>query len=757
MPRRRRKRRGRLTAGWIFMDDQAIDPDKNERFVWRKSLTYLSRYLRRYFTIDDETMSMLCWALGQDTQLIFRYLLDRFDGEEKAEFDEELSEIGSDVEEHADVLTRMLMHARKTNCRFKQFVFDLLDQRYKKLSYRGMSDIEKNISTIAKMFRLNQSETAFCMFYLIAANYSHAESFFVDHLDCDKFPGRKHLKNILDLNQKQINGIFSGTLEKSGLIEIDRYNVEFSDDLLCWLMNPSDKEFSKQFYSRITRKTVPLAYHFVGQECTDHILRLLKEKKETSTHILLYGPPGTGKSSFAYGLTKKIGPDTYEIVMGKENTSEKRRAAIVACLNMTNIEEGSIILVDEADNILNTQFSWFMRGETQDKGWLNQLLEEPGARIIWVTNSIDNIEDSVLRRFAFSLHFKPFNRRQRVQLWDQVLRQNRCRRYFNNVEIDRFVKKHNVSAGAIDLVVKKAMEVSPGSKEQLHKSVSLALETHAMLMNSGEKQVNKDRIEKNYSLEGLNIKGDLTAIIDQLKMFDRSLRSADRSQILNMNLLLYGPPGTGKSEFARYLAGELNREILCKRISDLQSKWVGEGEKNIKYAFVEAEAEEAVLVIDEADSLLFSRDRAQHSWEISFTNEFLTQMERFRGILVCTTNRMKDLDDASIRRFNHKIGFDYLTGAGNIVFYERLLATLVPVIVDPKVLTKLKSIKNLAPGDFKIVRDRYSFYPNAEINHRTLVEALEEEARIKQVHQGRTIVGFLSQSDTICRSDTIQN
>ena len=34
-------------------------------------------------------------------------------------------------------------------------------------------------------------------------------------------------------------------------------------------------------------------------------------------------------------------------------------------------------------------------------------------------------------------------------------------------------------------------------------------------------------------------------------------------------------------------------------------------------------------------------------------------MERFRGILICTTNRISELDEASIRQFNYKIGFNY--------------------------------------------------------------------------------------------------
>jgi len=216
---------------------------------------------------------------------------------------------------------------------------------------------------------------------------------------------------------------------------------------------------------------------------------------------LLYGPPGTGKSSFAYGLVQELGISAYEIVREKKNTTENRRSAILACLNMTNTGKGSIILIDEADNILNTQLSWFMRGETQDKGWLNQLLEEPGARIVWITNNIDNIEKSVLRRSAYSIHFKPFNRRQRIQLWNNILRENRVKRFFNRSDIEVFAKKYAVSAGAIDLAIKKANEAKLNSKIEFHSSITMALDSHLTLINSGEKPVNKNQIEQNYSLD----------------------------------------------------------------------------------------------------------------------------------------------------------------------------------------------------------------------------------------------------------------
>jgi transitional endoplasmic reticulum ATPase len=325
----------------------------------------------------------------------------------------------------------------------------------------------------------------------------------------------------------------------------------------------------------------------------DYLLNLLQEKPETSTHILLYGPPGTGKSSYARGLAKALHLPAYEIIRNEENTTNKRRAAIMACLNMTNREEGSLIVVDEADNILKTQLSWFFRGETQDKGWLNQLLEEPGARMVWVTNSIDNIEESVLRRFAFSLQFKPFTRRQRIQLWETILKSQKVKNWLESVEVIELAKKYKVSAAAISLAIKKAIEIKPVTKKEFKLALTLALEVHQILLSGGEKPVDKNQIEKAYSLEGLNIEGELEPMISQLQTFDRHLRQTERDQVMSMNLLFYGAPGTGKSELARYIAGLLDREIIVRRASDLRDPYVGMTEKNIRVAFDQAEREEA--------------------------------------------------------------------------------------------------------------------------------------------------------------------
>ena len=55
---------------------------------------------------------------------------------------------------------------------------------------------------------------------------------------------------------------------------------------------------------------------------------------------------------------------------------------------------------------------------------------------------------------------------------------------------------------------------------------------------------------------------------------------------------------------------------------------------------------------------------------------------------------------------------------------------------------KISQIYNLTPGDFKVVRDRYSFYPAEDIDHSMLIEVLQEEAEIKALHHLKKKVGF---------------
>jgi hypothetical protein len=82
-------------------------------------------------------------------------------------------------------------------------------------------------------------------------------------------------------------------------------------------------------------------------------------------------------------------------------------------------------------------------------------------------------------------------------------------------------------------------------------------------------------------------------------------------------LCLYGPPGTGKTAYARHLARHLGMPLLEKKASDLLDAFVGQTEQNLAAAFLQAHKENAILLIDEADSFLMDRNQAQMRWETS--------------------------------------------------------------------------------------------------------------------------------------------
>ena len=723
-------------------------PDLNEAFAMRTSATYLKEVADQYPLVGSDALEVLLWVLGPDSPELQTYICEegklsgRCDDED--EEDQAEAEIAEDMEDYKRMLQQQLRKFNKRSLKkYTAFTKKLLAARIQKLSRETASEIELKLESMQKMFSLTDSEARFCTFLCIASTFQQVDSFFIDHLECHSYSGRKYLKSFLGITSQDLASIQRGTLAKIRMFEFERHSLSIDSDFKDFFNGASSQFTPEKLYARAEQDALSLEYHVIGRYETAHLLALLRKQQETSTHILLYGPAGTGKTSYARGIAKELGVQAFEISKGEEdNESENRRTALIACSNMTNNGDGSLILVDEADNLLNTEFSWFFKGETRDKGWLNKFLDEPGRRIIWITNRIKEIDESVLRRMSFSLHFRHFSLKQRENLWRTVLERNQCSRLVDAAEIEPLSQQYAVSAGAIDLAVKKAKEVSPSDKTGFLKAVQLGLQAHRTVINGGIRPVDKDCIEANYGLEGLNIKGDLPALMQQIDIYDSFLKSSDFSRRISMNLLFYGSPGTGKSELGRYIARRLGRELMVRRASDILSKWVGQTEQNIAAVFAEAEAKEAVLVIDEADSFIFTREIAQHSWETTQVNEFLTQMERFRGLLICTTNRFAGLDDASIRRFNQKIGFDFLTVQGAEIFYERFCTPLAGCALNAANRDRLSNIRDLAPGDFKVVRDRYCFFKPEELSHDMLVAALESEAQIKRAQHGGKPLGF---------------
>lgn len=715
--------------------------DANEDFVRARCLGYMIRIIRHYPVWDVKTIEFIEWLSGgqiEGLKKIIVGVLPRCPQKTLLELDKSDHGELDHIQNTVYALSRIPKH-RYRNLENKVVAF--LENELKKIESRSRSKLGENLKDFTNLFGLTENEAELCLFLAIMSSWTQPENYFDSHLNCDRYSGRKYMLAALDISTAKFQKIIYGRLRRLSFVSDEPSWLELSKECLPLINESVMTVLNREHYQPLAEPTVELDNHVVKIDDMDHLKNLLAERPSSATHILFYGPPGTGKTSFTKALVASLGCPSFEVMNNTENKTHNRRLSLTACLNLTNHGKGSVVVVDEADSLLNTDDGWFMRGESQDKGWLNVLLEEPGTRVIWITNRVESIDPSVRRRFAYSMHFPKFGRPQRQQLWESILRRHRLKRHFNKTDIRRLASQYEVSAGAIDMAVDKARETGYVSKGDLLTKIDLSLAAHLTLQRGGRRLREKNTRENQYVFDALNLTCVPAVLEGQVSRFDKWWRMpASERPVKSLNLLFHGPSGTGKTELARYFADQLDRPLLVKRTSDLLGSYVGETERAVARAFDQAETQEAVLLIDEADSLLFPRSRAQRSWEVSFTNEFLTQMERFRGMLVCTTNRVADLDDASLRRFGRKVGFGYLEAEGIWALYETMLSPLVSGKLSCGQKEMLGKISFLTPGIFRIVRDE-TVMNEETVGHEENFKALQAEAALV-AERGERMIGF---------------
>ena len=456
-------------------------------------------------------------------------------------------------------------------------------------------------------------------------------------------------------------------------------------------------------------------------------------------NILFYGRAGTGKTELSKALAQEIGIPMYTIkassqqdrfgndgIMGMHDSILRRRVRMLRLAAWQCENTAAIILVDEADQMLN----WL------EKGMLNMLMEDIHTPIIWISNSMTFVEESTRRRFDFSMEFKNFTAEKRALQLHSVLNTLHVPNMISEDEINAIAAEYPVTVGGYTKAIQNAIPAAKQDKGIAVSVIRKMLDAHANLLNIARDNTReKTTHAPSYALAGLNIDQNINDIVEIAENFNNIWdKLSDKSAAQSLNILLYGAPGTGKTEFVRYLARKLNRNLVVKRASDLLGMYVGETEAKIKAAFEEAEECKAILFFDEADSFLNDRSGAARNYEVQQVNELLTQMENFNGIFIAATNFNARLDNASRRRFALKVKFDYLTREG----IETVWHSFFPKMECP---AQVKRMATLAPGDFSAVYNQLRYLPSHRLTAECIAEALEKEVEAKE-GENRRKMGF---------------
>ena len=618
----------------------------------------------------------------------------------------------------------------------------LLKERYKTLqkSTALLPELWKqayeNLATLAEFLQLNPVEQELLRFAMHLRSEGPMRDLF-EYLP--KSDLQRTAAIMADLLKQPKNQILSALkkgskLDAYGLIDRD-YRPDSVHDYLDWGETLDFDEFVTQ----------PLNENVLLKSCTEvaqvpslqlddfaHIagmkemmltyLQQALKHYQKGVNLLIYGVPGTGKTEFAGLLAQALGISAYNITYmdsdGDVVKAEQRLNYSRLAQTLLNGKQ-ALLIFDEIEDVFNG--SLMERSVAQkNKAWTNQLLENNNVPMIWLSNSVSGIDPAFLRRFDLILEMPDLPLKNKSALITQLTEGKLSPAY-----VQHFAKVRSLTPAILSRTIRVAKELN----------TSNFAETLLMMFNQTLKSQNKPKIEP-LVLGKADYNLDYVACNDNIHRISEGLKQSKKGRIC-----CYGPPGTGKTAWAAWLAEQLDMPLLLKQGSDLLNPYVGGTEQNIAQAFEQAKADNALLLLDEVDTFLFSRDGAERSWERSQVNEMLTQIERFEGLMVVSTNLIEVLDSAALRRFDLKLKFDYLTLKQRLDFAKQQAEILGLPSLSEEDLSQIESLNLLTPGDFAAVARRHQFSPFQKVQD--WLSALQGECEVKPAFSATTRrIGF---------------
>ena len=453
----------------------------------------------------------------------------------------------------------------------------------------------------------------------------------------------------------------------------------------------------------------------------DAYLGKAKQNATPGINILIYGPPGTGKTEYVRWLAADLQIRLFQVKATDaegDAVSGYDRLAFFQLSQRFLQRSPALILFDEIEDVFPSDDG---RGRmpqalrpTAGKLFVNQLLETNPVPTIWVANEVGHIDPAYLRRFDFSFE---------MGVPPVTVRRGILQAYLHGHAISEqclndLAQQESLSPAQVEKAAKVLALVGKTATDR-EATLRLVIDNGMALLGQTPTDAYLSLSECHYALDYLNPDCDIPALVAQLKRAPQSVGA----------MCFYGAPGTGKTALAHYIAGEIGLPIIVRRASDILSPYVGETEQKIAGMFKQAQQAGALLLLDEADSFLAERQSARNTWEVTGVNEMLTQMERFDGLFICSTNLMQRLDAASLRRFALKIKFDYLKPEQRWQLFRAQFKRLSSRH-EADARAALNQLNTLTPGDFATVRRQAALF-NVTLTADEWLQRLTQECRNK--------------------------
>lgn len=620
--------------------------------------------------------------------------------------------------------------------------------------------VEKNIDKLSLLLNLSPAEKAVLLLGTLARYQRDLRSLLVEFKVSNAPEAYEAIAQVAGVQANEIaEALRAGSrLERIGMVEnlISEHSItdlsdlmKVSDKLPSVLMREyrNQNELMAVFTSPsapTSLRTTDFSYVQNEVEILSQLLQQSSQNQQEGVNILVYGPPGTGKTELAKVLAQNANLQLFEVeyadregnsLSGKDRYRSLQMAQVFLKNNsqvallfdevedvFPNISPDTAQLISRQENNLHPNLNSSVNG----KAWVNQILETNPVPTIWITNRIEQIDPAFRRRFAYHLELKSPPPKAREQLIRKTLEGVAV----SESLIKQLSERKDLTPAQIRTAVKFANLV-----QNEHYSIDFLIEKQlknadAALGLSDQKSTATPLVTQ-YNLSVLNLESRF-----EIQKIIHSLKARGHGTIC-----FFGPPGTGKTALATHIAEQLGQALLIQQASDLISKYVGETEKNLANMFQQASTENAVLLLDEADSFFQDRRGAQRNYEVTEVNEMLQQMERFKGIFICTTNFMDRLDQASLRRFTFKIQFKPLSQAQKLIMFMQEANLIANTPISEEIQNRLQKLDHLCLGDFAAVKKQMLILDEL-FSPLEFLEQLEAEHRVKPQVREHKPIGF---------------
>jgi len=396
--------------------------------------------------------------------------------------------------------------------------------------------------------------------------------------------------------------------------------------------------------------------------------------------MLFHGASGTGKTMTAHAIADHL---------------EKKLLCVDIPTFLQNATAGeffpglfregrlrdAILFFDECESIFASRQS----GNQLMTLLLTEMERFEGIAIM-ATNLPAMLDEALDRRILVKVRFPEPDIDARIEIWRRHLPDSAP--LSDDVNVEQLANRFDLTGGliknAVLAAVAESVQEPSGAAQQIRMS---HLEQAAVDQTSRPLDGNVPMVMPKARLSDVVLPPEIRAQVEELidaarnraTVLSRWGIGTHLSYGKGLSALLSGPSGTGKTLCAEAIAAELNIPLLSVPIQTALSKWVGQAEKNLAYMFNLARTHRALLLLDEADSLLKERGKDGASrHDDSLVNTLLTLIERHDGVVLLTTNLVEHLDPALARRLTCHLRLPFPDAEARTAIWKRLLPSKSP-------------------------------------------------------------------------------